>query len=241
MKLLILPLTLTLILACKNYNKETQKKKEENRVIASVKIGDQIWMTENLDVTHFKNGDPIFHAKTAEEWEKAGRDGTPAWCNESGISENSKLYNWYAVNDGRGLAPHGWYVPTFNDWKKLINYLGEGDIDNPELARQFEIGRTAAIKLKSSSGWKDKNGSNSSGFNAVPNDKRYENGTFGAEILQEMNMPNLVEGKWWTSTDVIVPGEITNFAYSFGTFDDRITYWGGPFKSYGLSVRCKKD
>lgn len=72
-------------------------------------IGDQVWMASNLDVDTFRNGDPIPHAKTDEDWELAGANGEPAWCyygNNPGNSEEfGKLYNWYAVNDPRGLAP----------------------------------------------------------------------------------------------------------------------------------------
>lgn len=71
-----------------------------------VKIGDQIWMTRNLNVDKFCNGDPIPETKTNEEWIKAGENGKPAWCyydNDPANGEKyGKLYNWYAVNDPRG-------------------------------------------------------------------------------------------------------------------------------------------
>ena len=42
-------------------------------------LGTQVWSTKNLDVTTFRNGDPIFYAQTDEDWEKAGANGQPAW------------------------------------------------------------------------------------------------------------------------------------------------------------------
>ena len=93
----------------------------------TVTIGTQVWMTENLDVAEFRNGDPIPEAKSNDEWFRAGREGKPAWCYYNNNSENGfkygKLYNWYAVNDTRGLAPDGWRIPTDKDWVILAKYL----------------------------------------------------------------------------------------------------------------------
>ena len=76
----------------------------------NVIIGKQTWMKKNLDVSAFRNGDPILQAKTGEEWRNAGNSQTPAWCyynNDPSNAEFGKLYNWFAVNDPRGLAPVG--------------------------------------------------------------------------------------------------------------------------------------
>lgn len=93
----------------------------------SVKIGAQTWMAENLNVSTFRNGDPIPEVKTNEEWEKAGKEGKPAWCYYDNDPVNSskygKLYNWFAVNDPRGLAPEGWHIPRVDEWNTLKNYL----------------------------------------------------------------------------------------------------------------------
>ena len=86
------------------------------RTASSVKIGSQVWATENLNVDRFRNGDPIPQAKTAEEWQNAGNNQQPAWCYYNNDPKNGesygKLYNWYAVNDRRGLAPQGWHIPS---------------------------------------------------------------------------------------------------------------------------------
>src|SRR5690606_12148353 len=80
-----------------------------NKEIPSVKIGTQVWSSKNLDVTHFRNGDPIFEANTFEKWEQANIEGRPAWCYYENDPKNGelygKLYNYWAVSDKRGLAP----------------------------------------------------------------------------------------------------------------------------------------
>ncbi len=91
------------------------------------KIDKQIWMEENLNVSHFQNGDVIPEAKTDKEWEKAGNEGKPAWCyydNKLGNGKiYGKLYNWYAINDLRGLAPRGWHIPTYKEFDTLSNFV----------------------------------------------------------------------------------------------------------------------
>lgn len=95
----------------------------------TVTIGTQVWMKENLNVSTFRNGDPIPEAKTDEEWKAAGDAKQPAWCYYDNDPNNGakygKLYNWYAVNDSRGLAPEGWHVPTDQEWTDLIGFLGD--------------------------------------------------------------------------------------------------------------------
>ena len=90
-----------------------------------VKIGDQKWMSVNLNVSHFRNGDSIPEVRTPEDWEKAGKEQKPAWCYYDNNPENQsrlgKLYNWYAVNDPRGLAPEGWHVSSDADWNVLTD------------------------------------------------------------------------------------------------------------------------
>ena len=101
--------------------------------VQTVTIGTQVWTTKNLDVSTFRNGEIIPEAKTNIEWEAAGDNKQPAWCyydnNPANGTKYGKLYNWYAVNDPRGLAPEGWHVPTDKEWKVLKETLG-GSIRN---------------------------------------------------------------------------------------------------------------
>jgi uncharacterized protein (TIGR02145 family) len=102
---------------------DTIKSKVQN----DVKVGKQIWSTENLKVTKFCNGDNILQAQTQEEWEKAKRKKQAAWCNYEDSDDKQTagiLYNYYAINDPRGLAPLGWRMPLKNDWVKLFDELG---------------------------------------------------------------------------------------------------------------------
>jgi uncharacterized protein (TIGR02145 family) len=152
----------------------------------SVKIGNQVYMTGNLNVDKFRNGDPIPEAKTDSEWEKAGEKKQPAWCYYKNDEKNGKiygrLYNWYAVNDLRGLAPEGWNIPSDDEWTILTTHLG-GD-------------GSAGGKMKSTGShyWKspNKDASNSSGFSGLPGGGCFENGKF-SHIGDD--------GDWWSSSE----------------------------------------
>jgi hypothetical protein len=89
-----------------------------------VRIGRQVWMTANLDTGAYRNGDPIREAGSVSEWNDAISKGEGAWCRYDNDSRNGRLYNWYAVNDPRGLAPSGWRVPSDGDWAELESATG---------------------------------------------------------------------------------------------------------------------
>jgi len=185
----------------------------------TVTIGTQVWMTKNLDVSVFRNGDPIPQAKTDEEWEKAGDNKQPAWCYYENDPANGakygKLYNWYAVSDSRGLAPVGYHIPSDAEWTILTDYLGGAE--------------KAGAKMKSKQGWAyDGNGTNSSGFSGLPGGLRYLDGTFVG--VGEV-------GYWWSSTE----GD-SNFAWGRALdccVGDVVRYDG--VKERGFSVRCLRD
>jgi uncharacterized protein (TIGR02145 family) len=184
-----------------------------------VKIGKQIWMTKNLDVSTFRNGDQIPHAKTDEEWEKAGENKQPAWCHYGNDPTNGakygKLYNWYAVNDPRGLAPAGWHISSNQEWTVLTDYLRGEDV--------------AGTKIKSSSGWEENgNGTNGSGFSGVPGGYRDYDGTFNSIG---------VKAAWWSSSESHTDAAWgRNLSHYSGGVD------GGFYdKEGGFSVRCLRD
>ncbi len=99
--------------------------------IPTITIDNQVWCIYNLNVSTFKNGDSILQAKTPEEWVKASDKKRAAWCYYNNDPTNrekyGKLYNWYAVNDPRGLAPKGYHVPSANEWLKLSQYVSNGE------------------------------------------------------------------------------------------------------------------
>ena len=136
----------------------------------SVRMGNQVWMAKDLDISFFRNGDPIPEMKTIDEWIKAGADKKPAWCyyeNNSGAGAlRGKLYNGFAMMDPRGVAPEGYHVATDFDWVQLASYLGGRD--------------TAGLELK-----------NAKSFGALMGGYRNSDGKFYG-----MN----VNGYWWSST-----------------------------------------
>ena len=99
----------------------------ECSTIQTTTICNQVWMVKNLDVDKYKDGTVIPEAKTVEEWVAAGNEGTGAWCyynfDPTYGAVYGKLYNWYAVNDPRGLAPTGWHVPSAAEWQRLLFVL----------------------------------------------------------------------------------------------------------------------
>ena len=184
-----------------------------------IKIGTQTWTSKNLDVSKFRNGEAIPLAKTNAEWKSAGQNQQPAWCYYENKTANGttygKLYNWYAVNDPRGLAPKGYHIPTDKEWTVLTDYLGGDSI--------------AGAKMKSTSGWEENgNGSNTSGFAGLPGGYRSFNGDFyyfGAY------------GKWWSSSEINASNAwFRNLNYSFGLVNRYFS-----FKQNGFSVRCLRD
>jgi uncharacterized protein (TIGR02145 family) len=173
--------------------------------IKSVKIGKHTVMAEDLNVTYFRNGDPIPEAKTNREWEEAARSEYAAFC----YTPNGVLYNWYAVSDFRGLAPEGWHIPRNTEWEDIIEFLGGKDAAN--------------IKMKTTIGWRENTGTNSSGFSGFPSGGRWEVGDFDDKGFK---------GNWWCS----------NEAYYFQLFFRSGCYIStASARGAGMSVRCFKD
>ena len=192
----------------------------------TVNIGGQIWMAENLNVDRFRNGDIIFHARTEEEWITAGENRQAAWCYYDNDSVKGpaygKLYNWYAVNDPRGLAPEGWKIPSGGDWLVLFRFLGGAHL--------------AGAKMKSTEHWADYkgesgNGTNESGFKGLPGGFRNSDGYFFA-------FDSGKHGYWWSSElceTYLEPLCLKLFYYEdFALLESNDAVWG-------LSVRCLKD
>jgi uncharacterized protein (TIGR02145 family) len=185
--------------------------------ISTVTIGNQTWMSKNLDVATFQNGDTIAEAKTIEEWTTAGESQKPIWCYYNFNSENGvvygKLYNWYAVNDPRKIAPNGFHVPTDEEWNALINSLG---VDS------------AGAKLKSTNNWTGNNsGSNSSGFNGLP----------GGYVNSGSFNRNGEISYYWSSTE-FDPNTAIRIYLSYNSPQVNMSNY---FKYNGCSIRCVKD
>ena len=175
------------------------------------------WDTKNLDVAYFRNGDAIPEVLYNEEWDLAGEEQKPAWCYFANSSTNGekygKLYNWYAVNDKRGLAPRGWHIPTSTEWNNYIKYFCATRYGN------------YSKKLRSAVGW-SKPGSNESGFSGLPGGMRCD--MFFA-------FPD--SGFWWSSTE---QADKKSVACAY-VMDDMTIGLIKYVKYMGLSVRCVKD
>lgn len=183
-----------------------------------LKIGTQFWHANNLNVDHFRDGTPIYQAKSQSEWNNANSAGQPAWCyynfEPSFGTIYGKLYNWYAVNDSRGLAPIGYHIPTTNEWDNLINYLGGTSVAGP--------------KMKSIDYWTSpNNNTNESGFNGLPG------GYCNSGIFHSIED----DGDWWSSTAY----NSTSAYHYYLWYNSNYVTKKTDDKSYGFSVRCIKD
>jgi uncharacterized protein (TIGR02145 family) len=180
----------------------------------------QTWMAENLKVTHYRNGVQIPNVTDGSSWNNLN---TGAFCwynNDAAANANiyGALYNWYAVNDSRNIAPTGWHVASNAEWSTLVNFLGGQSIAGGKLK---ETGTTH---------WQNPNtgADNSSGFTALPGGYRYFNGTFYTIGYT---------GYWWNSTEYI-PSD----AWYWEMFSVNIGLNNLSFnKGVGLSVRCIMD
>ncbi len=197
------------------------KKKPDQ--IKTVSIGNQIWMAENLNVSTYRNGDTIPEVQDAFEWSNLK---TGAWCYYENKTENGviygKLYNFFAVNDKRGLAPEGWHIASDSEWTELAHYLGSDTI----------VGE----KLKSNTGWDNKgNGKNTSGFTALAGGYRLTNGSYDSvgsfDYLGKF-------GYWWTGK---TKGATDAWPRILSYNNKCIVRTINNKRNGGMSVRCVKN
>jgi uncharacterized protein (TIGR02145 family) len=197
--------------------------------LPSVNIGTQIWSTKNLDVARYRNGDPIPQVADPTQWANLT---TGAWCwynNDSATyaATYGRLYNWYAVNDPRGLAPQGWRIPTEGDWNRLVKFIDSGADTTCQNCAQSTI---AGGAMKSTTGWNAPNtgATNSSGFSGRPGGGRYFDGTFDYVG---------VNGIWWSAGEFGAPSAWYRDLYNLSA--DLARYNGS--KTNGFSVRVVRD
>jgi len=232
--LLIILLFLILITFYKKSGSDNNKQKEssERSKFKEVKIGNQVWMAENLNVAIFRNGEPIPQVESQEEWIQAGKNKQPAWCyfgnNITNEPTYGKLYNWYAVNDIRGLAPIGWHVPSDAEWIKLNDYLIKQETP-PEVGKE----------LRSRDKWPCES-NNKSGFTGLPGGYRDFDGSFN----NFSGLPYIGDfGMWWSSTNCDYKINTQAFGHGLdctGLGDENLLRYGCLFEM-GLSIRCLKD
>jgi uncharacterized protein (TIGR02145 family) len=186
----------------------------------SVAICSQKWMDRNLDVTTYRNGDTIAYVTDPAAWAALT---TGAWCyynnDPSTNAAYGKLYNWYAVNDPRGLAPAGWHVPSDAEWATLeTTCLGGTSVAGGKM------------KVTGTSTWVSPNtgATNTSGFAGLPGGFRGFNGSF-------FLVGN--DGIWWSATENDTAlAWCRNLFYSNGTI-----FRSSTNKHFGFSLRCLRD
>ena len=191
--------------------------------LPTVVIGTQHWMEKNLDVMTYRNGDTIPQVTSNAAWAALT---TGAWCWYNNDPLNGaiygKLYNWYAVNDARGLAPQGWHIPTDAEWTTLGNLLGG------YLVAGGKMKTTGTTRWNSST-----SATNESGFSGLPGGYRSNNGTF-------YNVGNY--GDWWGAAE----SSSTNAGYrdlynNNGALNRYYYSFISSIRNYGFSVRCLRD
>jgi uncharacterized protein (TIGR02145 family) len=197
----------------------------------TIKIGDQIWMAENLRTSVFANGDPIPELKTNSEWGRPTNSPEvikPGWSNynnnPSNDTFNGKFYNWYAISDSRNCCPTGWKIPTKSEFEKLIQFLGSGN----EALRKIK---------KDGIVWPQSDLSNNkSKFSAFPSGYRNNGGSF-----YDLG----ISTSWWTSdlypsTPQFQDSPLIYWGVMIRSGAESPN-WGGTSKEFGLSVRCIKN
>ena len=195
---------------------------------ATVLIGDQCWFAENLRSENYENGDAIPTGLSSQPWGQTSIGavsvyGEPGSCFDfspdidacdpsQSLDEYGRLYNWYAVDDARGLCPSGWHVPTDGEWTVMTDYLGGVAI--------------AGGQMKTDYGWNDGgNGTNSSGFSGLPGGYRSaSNGDY-------RNAGSF--GYWWSSS----PSGLAAMNRYLIHFASAI-YSNDYYLNSGYSVRC---
>ena len=198
-----------------NFKKSIYQSRREDIVPSScidVTIGTQIWTSCNLNVDTYRNGDPIPQVTDATTWANLT---TGAWCYYNNSSANGtvygKLYNKYAVDDPRGLAPLGYHIPTDTEWNTLITYLGGTSVAGGKMKEAGTLH------------WQSPNtgATNISGFTGLGSGFRGAAGGFGL-INQSVTFRNTVNANSLVYTTQTVVSAVNT-------------------SSYGYSVRLIKD
>ncbi|MBI1191710.1 MAG: hypothetical protein GC205_00860 [Bacteroidetes bacterium] len=197
----------------------------DGNVYNTVSIGSQCWMKENLATETYNNGDPIPGNLDAATWTSTT---SGAQAVHSGVAANKAiyglLYNWYAVNDARGLCPTGWHVPTDGEWTTLTTGLGGTAVAGGSLKQTGTTAAGTGLWFAPNTG-----ATNSSGFTGLPAGTRNFTGASYAPLSLNCD--------WWTSTKIGGSSPYYRQVYYNNTTVGRFLL----LETYGLSVRCLKD
>lgn len=179
-------------------------------------IGKQVWMRYNLNVDKFQNGGLIQQAVSFKEWKIAGDNKQPAYCyynyEHANGDKYGKLYNWFAVNDPRGLSPLGWHIPSLSEWKELVKHTG-GYNNVSSLIRNDNISFA---------------NEHENCFSALPAGFCSDSGRF-------LGLGS--SANWWSSSEFII-SLATHIKLDFNNKSISVNHLP---KEVGFSVRCLKD
>jgi len=217
----------------------------EGNTYKTILIGTQTWMAENLKVTKYKNGDAIPNVTDGTQWSNLTTgayavypaDGGPhdnpsdiqPLCGDSCADVIGNHYNWYVVDDERGVCPESWHVASIEEWTILTDYLGGHDVAGGKMKSTGTIEGDDGL-------WYSPNGgaTNESGFTAVPGG--YRSSPYSPYPFVSFGMQNYI----WSTTEY---SENTNQGFWFELYNVSSTsnYSSRSWKNNGASVRCLKD
>ena len=190
-----------------------QVKDVDGNTYTTIKIKDQLWFESNLKTTRYRNGDKILNAKKASKW--VNHDSLPQYMQHKLKNDKVVYYNWYVVNDKRGVCPSGWKVPTQKDFNELILSLGGSE--------------KAGLKMKNLMAWGDTTIMiETTIFNALPSGF--------VEISGILNQEN-IRACWWSMDEQY---KETAYSYSIGNMGTHIIR-DKFYKKQGNSIRCMKS
>jgi len=210
----------------------------DGNIYKTVKIGNQVWMAENLRVSRFRNGQAISLLTSATDWAKlSSQPDKSALCiynnEQSNEEQYGLLYTWYAANDARGIAPQGWHIPSDAEWIEMGNALGGYLEAGGKMKSTGTLEAGTGLWLAPNTG-----ATNSSGFNAHPAGERAANGVFDGLGART---------RFWTANS-FEGDEFNSFSLDINLFSNQKAVYnssGDNVAAYnslaGLSVRCVKD
>lgn len=187
----------------------------------TVVINGKQWMKENLNVSKYRNGDIIPEVTDMTQWDELT---TGAWCYYENCTENGtiygKLYNWYAINDPRGLAPIGWHIPTDTEWTALTTFLGGTSAAGIKMRDIGDLWSSTAVVA-----------TNQAGFSALPGGYGYLTNSYSPADQPFKSLADVAF--WWSATS-----SNTNTAYSLNVNLNNSVTRSSIVKKAALSVRC---
>jgi uncharacterized protein (TIGR02145 family) len=206
---------------------------KDNNTYSTVSIGAQCWTTTNLKVTKYSDGVtpiPDLTSSTSNPWATSGArtDYTGATgisgavpSGQDYVSTYGYLYNWFAVNDAKGLCPSGWHVPTDAEWTTLETYLNT----------VAPTGSVGGKMKKNDALWSTNTGTNTSGFSALPGGYRRFSGSFTGIRTSAF---------FWSASEFDASLGLAWYRF-LSNADSDVKRISAGAKSVGASVRCLRD